>query len=178
LTILVRLAVALLLILASPAMAGDGFPTAVPMAISDFKYSGRENYEQKDPGAGIGYRFLDSSGRLDVFVYGAGLPGPPSAADIKVIFQRSTDAVVAAGKQGLVSSVKILETFSLKVGKQRVQCRSFSFMTKGLGDADSYLCVGTSYGKILKVRLTMKKSSAAARSPKQLLSEALRQFGA
>jgi hypothetical protein len=163
-------------ILVLPAMAAGNYPTAVPIAIGALKYNSQKDFERQAPGYGKGYLFSSDFARMDVFVYTLGLTRTPTADDIKQAVRGARTEIDMAVRKGHYSNLKALETFSLKVGKRRVQCQSFSLVGKSFGDTASFLCIGVGYGQLLKVRLSMKKSSLKAHPPKAILTEAYRQF--
>jgi len=174
---LVRVAAIILVLLAGPAQAAGNYPTVIPIAIGAFDYIGQTDYEQKQAGAGRGYSFASRFGRMDVYVFSAGLDHTPTADDIAAAMRHAKGEIDWAGKEGYYSKIKPREAFSLKTGKRRLQCESYSLFRKDFGDMASFICVGTAHGQLLKVRLSVTKASVEAHPPKAVLTEALRQFG-
>lgn len=176
-SILIRVLTFALLFLAAPAHAAATYPSVIPIAIGPFAYVGQEDYEQKQAGAGRGYSFAADFGRMDVYVFSAGLQHAPTADDLDAAIRQAKAEIDWAGKKGHYSNIKPLETFSLKTGKRRLQCESFSLFRRDYGDMASFVCVGAARGQLLKVRLSVTKASVQAHPPKAILTDALRQFG-
>jgi hypothetical protein len=162
-----------------PGATGDGgrsYPTAVPIAIGALKYNSQKDFERQPPGFGRGYAFSSDFARMDVFVYSLGLARVPTPDDVEQALGGARTELDVAVRKGHYSKLKALETFSLRVGKRRIRCQSFSLVGKSFGDTASSLCVGVGYGQLLKVRLSMRSSSVKAHPPKAILAEAYRQF--
>lgn len=174
---LVRVVALVLLFLASPAHAAATYPSVIPIAIGGFAYVGQKDYEQQQPGAGRSYSFNSDFGRMDVYVFSAGLRRVPNPDDVAAAIQHAKAEIDWASKRGHYSNVSPLEAFSLKAGKRRLECESFSLVRKDFGEMASFVCVGVAHGQLLKVRLSVTAASVKAHPPKAILTETLRKFG-
>lgn len=174
---LVRIVTIVLLLLASPAHAAATYPGVIPIAIGGFAYVGQKDYEPEQPGAGRGYSFNSDYGRMDVYVFSAGLQRTPNPDDVAAAIRQAKAEIDWAVKKGHYANIKPLEAFSLKAGKRRLQCESFSLVRKDFGEMASFVCVGVAYGQLFKVRLSVTTASVPAHPPKAILTETLRKFG-
>jgi len=117
------------------------------------------DFEKTDPGLGYGVRYDKPGWVIDVYIYDDGIGPVPADLESTVVQSQLKQAqgdIFGLQKRGDYANVSLKRSYVLRDagGRPRFLCADYTFVRKGMGNVDSFLCLTSWNGRFVKFRLT------------------------